>query len=193
MKISLFKPLFFLFYFCFLVSSISAQSIYKGLLYGMSKPEAEKEFKENNETYTNVDIGDNFIYKIYKQNFVFDNNKLVGILLTPKGSTFGQSYDLAKNYLVHTRDFFEKLDYETFIENKWWDSPSNYVSSNSKWGLILNKKDKSIIIQMYPISYELYGKTVYLVKLMIWNYDTWIGYYNKENENQKEKTNKSGF
>ena len=159
----------------------------------MSKSEASKEFKKNKETYTKVDIGNNFIYRIYKQNFEFDNNKLVGVLLSPKGSAFGQSYESAKNYLIHTRGFFEKLGYETFLENEWWNAPLNYVRSNSKWGLVLNKKNKSIIVQMYPISYELSGKTVYMVKLMIWNYNTWVEYYNKENDVQKEKTDKSGF
>ena len=177
----------------FIISNGYTQSIYKGLEYGMSKSEASKEFKKNKESYTTVDIGNNFLYRIYKQNFVFDNNKLVALLLTPKGAAFGQSYDSAKNYLIHTRKFFEKLNYETFLDNEWWDSPLNYIDSESKWGLILNKKDKSTIVQMYPISYELSGKKSFLVKLMIWNYDTWMGYYKKDREIQKEKANNSGF
>ena len=177
----------------FIISNGYTQSIYKGLEYGMSKSEASKEFKKNKESYTTVDIGNNFLYRIYKQNFVFDNNKLVALLLTPKGSAFGQSYDSARNYLIHTRKFFEKLNYETFLDNEWWDSPLNYIDSESKWGLILNKKDKSTIVQMYPISYELSGKKSFLVKLMIWNYDTWMGYYKKDREIQKEKANNSGF
>jgi len=176
-----------------IISNGYTQSIYKGLEYGMSKSEASKEFKKNKESYTTVDIGNNFLYRIYKQNFVFDNNKLVALLLTPKGSAFGQSYDSARNYLIHTRKFFEKLNYETFLDNEWWDSPLNYIDSESKWGLILNKKDKSTIVQMYPISYELSGKKSFLVKLMIWNYDTWMGYYKKDREIQKEKANNSGF
>lgn len=178
----------------FLVMNNSfSQSIFKGLEYGMSEKEAKKEFKKNKQDYINVDIGNGFLYRIYRQNFVFDKNKLVGILLTPKGSTFGQSYDSAKNYLTHTRTFFENLEYETFIENKWWNAPLNYSKSSSKWGLILNKKDKSTIIQMYPINYQISGTTKYLVKLMIWNYDTWIGYYNKEKKIQEKKSKKSGF
>lgn len=179
--------------FIFILSNGYTQSIYKGLEYGMSKSEAASEFKKSKKTYTTVDIGNNFLYQIYKQNFVFDNNELVGVLFTPKGSLFGQSYNEAKNYLIHTRSFFEQLGYETFLENEWWNAPLNYTNSNSKWGLVLNKKDKSTIVQMYPISYELSGKAVYLVKLMIWNYDTWIGYYNKEKGVQKEKADKSGF
>ncbi|MBI9038094.1 MAG: hypothetical protein JEY97_08175 [Bacteroidales bacterium] len=176
-----------------LISNCFAQSIYKGLEYGMSKSEANKEFKKNKEAYTTVDLGNGFLYRIYKQNFEYDNNRLVGILLTPKGAAFGQTYESSKNYLIHTRGFFEKLGYETFLENEWWNAPVNYVKSGSKWGLILNKKDKSTIVQMYPISYELSGSTVYLVKLMIWNYDTWIGYYNKEKEVQNKKAKDSGF
>jgi hypothetical protein len=166
------------------------QSIYKGLEYGMSKSDAKKEFKKNKDTYISVDTGSGFLYRIYQQNFIYDDNKLVGVLFSPKGAGLGQSYDNAKSYLIHTRNFFESLGYETFIENEWWNAPLNYTKSGSKWGLVLNKKDKTTVVQMYPISM---GKNTYLVNLRIWHYDTWMGYYDAENEKQKLKAEKSGF
>lgn len=169
------------------------QSIFKGLEYGMSKSDAKKEYKLNKQDYTTVDVGNGFLYRIYQQNFVFDENKLVGVLLTPKGSTFGQSYDDAKNYLIHSRSFFESLNYSTHIENEWWNAPLNYVESGSKWGLVLQKSDKTTMVQMYPISYELSGATKYLVKLMIWHSDTWLGYFEKEEKKQLSKVKDSGF
>ena len=166
------------------------QSIYKGLVFGMSKSEAKKEFKKNKATYTTVDIGNGFLYRIYQQNFIYDNGKLVGVLFSPKGAGLGQSYDSAKSYLVHTRGFFEKLEYETFIDNEWWNAPLNYIKSGSKWGLVLNKKDKSTIVQIFPQSL---GSNNYLVNLRIWHYDTWMGYFNTENKIQETKVDKSGF
>ena len=166
-----------------------SKSIFKGLEYGMTKSEAKKEFKKNKKDYTTVDIGNGFLFRIYQQNFLYDNEKLVGITLNPKGSAFGMQYDLTKNYLTATRTFFESLNYETFIENKWYDAPINYLKSASKWGLILNKKDKSTLIQMYPIAL---GDN-YLVKLVIWDYNTWMGYYNAEMKRQNDKAKDSGF
>lgn len=180
--------------FLLIVASCSfAQSIYKGFEYGMSKSEASKEFKENKETYESIDLGNGFIYRIYKQNLVFESNKLVAVLLTPKGSAFGQSHDAATNYLEFTRGFFENLGYETFLESEWWNAPENFAASGSKWGLILNKEDKSIIVQMFPIRYELSGDIVYLANLKIWHYDTWVRLYNTANENLNEKAKESGF
>jgi len=172
-----------------ITTSIYSQSIYKGLEFGMSKSEAKKEFKANKSDYITVDLGNNFLYRIYQQNFIYDQNRLVGVLFSPKGAAFGLSYDLTKQYLIHTRGFFEGLGYETYIENQWWNAPLNYLSSGSKWGLVLNKKDKTTIVQMYPQSV---GEN-YLIALRIWNYDTWVGYYDAENKAQKSKADKSGF
>ena len=182
------KKILITFLIIFAVNSYS-QSIYKGLEYGMSKVEAKKEFKKNKDTYISVDLGNGFLYRIYQQNFIYDNDKLVGILFNPKGAGLGQTYDGAKSYLIHTRSFFESLGYETFIDNQWWNAPLNYVKSGSKWGLVLNKKDKSIIVQMFPIAM---GNS-YLVNLRIWHYETWMGYYDDENKVQEIKADESGF
>mgnify|MGYP005993348777 CR=1 FL=1 len=180
--------------FCFcLTLSINSQSIYKGLKYGMTQAEAKKEFKKNKKDYTTVDLGNNLLYRIYRQNFVFINNKLVAVPLTPKGFAFGMQYDDAKNYLTATRSFFEKLGYEAFIDNKWWDAPLNFANSNSKWGLILNKKDKSTIVQMYPVKYNVSSSTSFIVHLKVWHYDTWMNSYNNSKKQQKKITEKSGF
>ena len=176
--------------FLIISSSCLSQSIYKGLNYGMSQSEAKKEFKQNKTDYTTIDIGNGFLYRIYRQNFIYDNGKLVGVVLNPKGSALGMSYDLTRNYLTSTRSFFETLNYQTFIENEWYNAPLNYLKSGSKWGLVLNKEDKSTIIQMYPMSLS---SSTYIVKLIIWDYNTWVGYYDAETEKQKDKANKSGF
>jgi hypothetical protein len=186
------KKLLYLFLALIFISSSYSQSIYKGLNYGMSKSEAKKEFKKNKTNYTTIDIGNNFFYRIYRQNFIFDNNKLVGIPINPKGFAFGMGYDVTVNYLTHTRGFFESLGYETFIDNKWYNAPLNYLKSSSKWGLVLKNKEKNTIIQMFPMSMGSASST-YLVKLIIWDYNTWMGYYDKENKSQNAKAKSSGF
>lgn len=113
--------------------------------------------------------------------------------MKPKGFAFGMDYDSAKNYLIHTRSFFTDLGYETFIDDEYWNAPLNYASSGSKWGLILNNKDKTKIIQLFPQKYNALNSTSFLVNLRIWHYDTWMELYNKENAIQEEKKEKSGF
>ena len=176
---------------CFglLYSLTYSQSIYKGLKKGMTKDQAKQEYRSNKSQYKKIDLGNGFLYRTYRRNFEYDGGELVGVLLTPKGSAFGQSYSSAKNHLIHTRNFFENLGYETFIDNKWWNAPHNYVRSDSKYGLVLRHKEKDKIIQMYPIELQ----SNYLVKLMVWHYDTWMGYYNKNNKVNKEKVKDSGF
>ena len=52
-----------------------SKSIFKGLEYGMTKSEAKKEFKKNKKDYTTVDIGNGFLFRIYQQNFLYDNGE----------------------------------------------------------------------------------------------------------------------
>ena len=159
----------------------------------MNSKEAKSEFKLNKNNYKWIEIGDNYTYNIYSQNFNYDNDKLVSILLTPTGSTFGQSYDDAVNYLTYTKKFLDSLGYENFIEPIWWSSPQTFNSTNSKYGLVAFNKDKTIVVQLYSMSYILYGNTKYLVKLYIYNYDWWMNAYKNENDKQSNIKNASGF
>ena len=186
------KNLFLLLLTLIFISNSYGQSIYKGLELGMSKSDAKKEFKKNKDDYTTVDIGNGFLYRIYRQNFIYDNGRLVGITLNPKGSALGMSYDRTKRYLTNTRRFFESLNYATFIESEWYNAPINYIKSGSKWGLVLTKEDKTKIVQMYPMSMGSTSSN-YFVKLIIWDYSTWMGYYDAETETQQTKADESGF
>lgn len=176
-----------------LYTPVFSQSIYKGLEYGMSKTQAIDAFKENREEYVTVDLGNNFLYRIYQQNFIYENDSLVGVLLSPKGMALGMGHDLTTNYLEYTRGFFEQLGYETILENEYWNAPVNYSKSASKWGLILANPEKTKVVQMYPNNYQLSGKTVYSVILKVWHYSTWIGYYETAQTDRIEKAAKSGF
>lgn len=175
----------------FLISlTANGQAIFKGLNYGMSKSEAKKEFKNNKDSYTNIDIGGGFVYRIYSQNFIYDNKKLVGIVFNPKGSMMGLGYEECKNWLIKTRSFFEGLGFETYIENKWWNAPMNYISSGSMWGLVMNKGDKTTMMQMFP---QEITKGSYNASLRLWHHDTFVGYVESNRKKQKEKSDDSGF
>jgi len=178
-----------------LTVSMYSQSIYKGLTYGMTKSEAKKEFLANKDQYTNIDTGNGFLYRTYKQNFVFTDGKLTCVPLTPKGAALGLGYDETVLYLEHTRKFFENLNYQTFIDAEYWNAPLNYEKSPSKWGLILYNEDKTKIIQMYPSSYSnsVTGGKKYLVIINVWHYNTWMNFYNKAQSINKEKAKNTGF
>lgn len=106
---------------------------------------------------------------------------------------WGQSYNDVVNYLTYTKVFFDSLGYEIFLEPSWWKSPEMFNSTNSKYGLVLFNKEKTTIIQIYPISYMIGAQKVYLVKLHIYNYNWWMNSYNKENDKQTDIKKSSGF
>jgi len=186
------KKLLLLFVVLF-VHNVHSQTIFKGLEYGMTKAEAKAEFKKNKADYTSIDIGNNFFYKTNKASQLFENDKLVGIWFVPKGYTFGMGYDNCKLYLEYTRTFFEDLGYEVFLEEKWWNAPLNYEKSGSKWGLVLNKPDKSVLVEMFPVAVKTGNTTGYYLNLKLWNYDTWVKNFESERGKQSSKIAESGF
>ena len=173
-----------------LCTSLSAQSIFKGLETGMSQKEAKAEFRANRDDYINIEIGNGFAYRIYQQNFQYVNDGLVAMLLTPKGSALGQGYDEAASYLDFSDAFFQKLNYEEFFRPEYWNAPQSF---SSKYGLLLSNPDKTIMVQMYPTKYKSGRITSYLVKLHLYNYDQFMEWYDKEHEAQEEIAEKSGF
>ena len=179
--------------FLFLSCSIYGQQIYKGLDYGMTPDEAKKAFKERRDEYINVDLGNNFRYRIYRQNFIYQNDKLTGITFAPKGYAMGMSYDAAKNYLIHTRQFFEELGYKTFIDTEWWNAPINFSRSWNKYGLVMEHPEKKTIVQLYPQTLNTGSGNTYSVSLLLMNHKTWMELYNKEQDFIEKKKEKSGF
>jgi hypothetical protein len=188
-KFDIMKKSLFILAFLFALNGYG-QAKFKGLNYGMSKSEAKKEFKANKDIYTKIDLGDGVLYRIYQQNFIYDKDKLVGITFNPKGKALGQDLDNTVLYLTKTRSFFESIDFETYIENELWNAPVEYIKSESKWGLALNKKDKTTMVQMFPMELQ---KDSYLVKLVLWHHETWVGYVEAEEKRQKDRADKSGF
>ncbi len=179
--------------FIFIVSTSFGQSLYKGLNYGMSKKEAVAAFKADRDSYTTVDLGNNFLYRIYQQNFIYEDGKLVAISFNPKGSALGMEYNDAVNYLEYTRSVFEQLDYTVFYESEYWNAPINYHKNGSLWGLVMENPEKTKIVQMYPGLYNPTGTISYLMVLRMWDRDTWMNLYNKSQSKRGEKIKNSGF
>lgn len=173
-----------------LCNSAIAQSIFKGLEYGMTQDEAVSAFRADRDQYTTVNIGNNFKYRIYQQNFIYQNRKLIGVNFRPKGAALGQSYEDAVSYLEHTRQFFEDLNYELFFEPEYWNAPQNF---NSKYGLLMVNPEKTVIAQVYPTKTTAYNSTSYLVMMDLYNYENFLKLYENEKLKQNEIKEKSGF
>jgi hypothetical protein len=159
----------------------------------MSKIEANREFKKHKEIYSFIDLGNDYIFRTYKQNFLYIDDKLSGVILSVKGRALGMDYDETVNYLNYIRETLENNGYETFLECEWWNAPLNYSTSGSNYGLLLNKTDHTKIVQLYSIRYEL-GKTyMYQIILKIWNYQEYIKLYNKSKQYNDDKIKKTGI
>jgi len=167
-----------------------SQAIFKGLEAGMSKDEAVKEFRQNRDEYINIEVGNGFAYRIYQQNFEFTDNKLDVILLSPKGSAMGQGYYEAVDWLDYTKTFFDKLNYREFYVPEYWNAPLNL---RSKYGLLMHNPEKTVMLQLYPVNYNVGNSRSYLVKLQLYNYDQFMGWYEAEKEVQDVIAEKSGF
>jgi hypothetical protein len=174
----------------FFTSSAFSQTIFKGLEFGMTRDEAVDAFRADRDEYTTVDIGNNFKYRIYQQNFIYEDGKLTGVNFRPKGSAFGQSYDEATSYLEHTRQFFENLDYEVFFEPEYWNAPQSF---KSKYGLLMVNPEKTVMAQVYPTKTTAYNNTTYLVLIDLYNYDDFLKTYKNEEEKQQKIRESSGF
>ena len=184
------KKFTFLLVFNLIVCLAFSQTIFKGLDYGMSPNEAKKEFKSNKSAYDSVDFGNGFVWRLFFQNFIYENNELVGVLFSPKGALFGVGHDATTSYLEFSRAFFEHKEYTVFFEPEYWQYPLNF---NSTYGLLMCDKDKSIVVQLYPFTSGATGTTTYFPYMKVLNYDWFMKQYNNHVEILEEKSENSGF
>lgn len=171
--------------------TLSSQTIYKGFSVGMTEGEAKKEFRNSKDEYINIDLGNNFTYRIYKQNLTYHNGGLAAVMLVPKGSGWGIGYNNTRLYLDYTKDFFNEKGYKDFIVPEFWNAPINYFDSGDKWGLILENKEKDLIVQLYPQRYK--GTQLLNVVLNIWNRKIWMELFEADTKRNEKIKEKSGF
>ena len=182
------KQVYFIYILLFSLNGFS-QPIYKGLLYGMTKSQAKKEFYSNKEDYTNIDLGNGFIWRMYHQNFIYDNG-LAGILCTPKRGALGVSHENTMGYLEFTSAFFIKKGYKIFHEPQNWQYPELF---RSKYGLLLENPDRTVMVMLYPFKQTSSNNIFYQPHLKVFNYDWFIDQYETGQKEVEEKQDKSGF
>jgi len=181
---------YFFLLFIFIVSVISnAQPIYLGLEYGMTKDQAILEFQQNKDKYNNIDLGNGFAWRLFKQNFIYQNDSLVGLTFSPVGGAFGLSYDITVRYLNYTRDFFEKKGYTLIAENEYWNAPENFIAKGYAFGLLLANEDQTIIVHLYPYKFQ----DRYNAYFKVLNYDWFIKVGELHKANVEEKQDNTGF
>lgn len=180
-------PLFLLLFMCFLAAG---QSIYRGLNFGMSQKEAKSEFKTNKDQYDAADFGNGFVWRAFTQNFIYANDSLMAVLMTPKGAALGLSHDGATSYLEFSKAFFENKGYQVFFEPEYWQYPLNF---HSKYGLLLSNPDKTIMVQLYPSTSRGVNTTHYTSCLKIMNYQWFMKTYTADQVILQEKSDNSGF
>lgn len=166
-------------------------SLFKGLLIGMSKKELRTEYKANKDAYTNVDIGNGWVYKTDMPNmFVDSKNGLKGIYFLLKGTKLtGVGYQNTRNALDMTRQFFENIGYTVFYENKYWNLPLNFTAV---YGLILVDKDKTKIAHLFP-THAPGSPSSHSPGLILYEYNIFMDSYNERLESIKSKQKDSGF
>ena len=166
------------------------QPIFKGLNYGMSEKEAKAEFKNNKDQYDNVDFGNGFVWRAYTQNFIFINDSLTGILMTPKGGALGISHDVTTQFLEFSRAFFEIKGYTVFFEPDYWQYPLNF---HSKYGLLLANPEETVMVQLYPLSVKMGHNTSFTACLKVMNYGWFKKVYEADHKILQQKSDQSGF
>jgi len=179
-----------LFVFFIIAGAAYGQPIYRGLLYGMSENEAKKEFKTNKDLYDEVDFSNGFVWRTYTQNFIYQNDSLMAVLMTPKGAALGLSHDGSTQFLEFSRAFFENKGYEVFFEPEYWQYPLNF---HSKYGLLMSNADKTIMVQLYPLVFRYGNTTSFTSCLKIMNYKWFIREWEIDNKIQQQKSENSGF
>ncbi len=99
---------------------VCAQSIFKGLKYGMTKKEVKAEWKVNRkEYYDGFDLGNRFSYKTVKGNLRYKDNSLYAVMFDQAGK---YTADTAFDYLKATRAYYEGLGYDLLHEPDYWPS-----------------------------------------------------------------------
>jgi len=169
---------------------LTAQTIYKGFKTGMSQKEVKDEYKSNKDEYSEIDTGNGFFYRTYRNQMVYSEDGLVGIKFMPKGSAMGLGYENSVLYLDYTKDFLHSLGYEIFYEPEFWNAPLNF---SSKYGLIMINPDKTTVAHLYPIVMDTGSRKSYNMAMAIFNYDQYMAWYNEAKEKKQETAESSGF
>lgn len=119
------------------VSICTAQEVlYKDLKKGMSKKEAKSELIDHPGKYQEIDFENSIFWSIYENDLVFDDNKLMAVIMKPHDMEYGLNYTDTYKYLIHTHAFFTDLDYSIFAENQYWSRPQSFVKLDKDYAVL---------------------------------------------------------
>ena len=164
-------------------------SLFKGLNIGMSKKEVKAELKKGKEIYTNVDVGNGWVWKTDHRNTYYNSNGgLEGIYFYQKGTMLsGMGYENTVNCLEMSEIFFKNIGYKEFYKNKWWNAPVNFSAS---YALVLVSSDNTKIAHVFPTK-SPYGE--HTAGLIIYEKNTFMKSWDAQKENLSKKQKDSGF
>jgi hypothetical protein len=149
------------------VSSFGQTKLYKGLLVGMSKTQAQEEFTKNKEEYTTAQIGA-FQYRLYVQNNKYgEDGKLFQIGFVAKGA--GLTGVLESEGMDRLRDFVRFAKENGYTSDGISVGASEYqYNKNGEYLFISPEKDKFIKLVFVPN-----GDTFVFLSL-------WVGSYSED-------------
>ena len=160
-----------------------AQSIFKGLEYGMTKKEAKAEWKANKNEYIHgIDLGNGFSYRTVKGYFQYKDDSLYAVLFDQTGH---YRFDIAFDYLIATRAYYQGLGYDLFHEPDYWPSEweeSEYgsltIDYKANYGLLMSDPGKKLMVQIYVADKGSYAAGVkysmYITRVIIYIYDDFM-------------------
>ena len=162
---------------------VCAQSIFKGLEYGMTKKEAKAEWKANkNKYFPGIDLGNGFSYRTVKGNFEYKDDSLYAVMFDQSGQ---YRADIAFDYLIATRAYYQGLGYDLFHEPDYW--PGNWEESEygsftidykANYGLLMSDPGKNLMVQIYveedwgTVAATKYS--MYITRVIIYIYDDFL-------------------
>jgi hypothetical protein len=183
-----------------LTIKLNAQTkLYKGIYDGMNHKSAINEFKENKDDYSEVNLGNGFIYTINRMGGIVANekNEVKTITMWPKGSALTPvGYQLTINYLNHSRSFFIKQGYSVMLENPNWNLPMRFNDAGYVYGLVLLSPEKDRVVHLFPTKQLVLGSTTeytYNPYIILMTKNHWDYVQNKRTDNLTSQTSKTDF
>ena len=152
--------------------------LFRGLVIGMQKNNAELHFQKNQNYFESIQFGDGVVFTAHPRNFVYTSMvKLEGLRLYPRFSELsGLRYDVILKYLNQIKSYFvEGLDYKIAYQSFYWNAPYKWLSKNYVLGLVLESPNQKTIIHVHPIEYTVYDAEVLNIQIDILSKDLWVG------------------
>lgn len=182
------KLLFFLLAFLY-INIISAQPLFRGLVYDMPRKKAYKEYKRHRSDYINIRMDQGIVWSVYKHNMSICHGKLKGLMLVPRSTSIGMSHVMGKEYLDKSFQFLINRGYTIWREPKDWNDPL-YFNRNNASGIVLVSPSKHTTVELRPT--YIASTNNFTITLMINTFRNYID-EGKNRYSYKRKKDDTGF